>query len=127
MPNKQPILLASVPIAQLADLVELPPRDVFDDLIAAGVRAFWHEGHKFRSVDAVQIFLQRYHLLNPLLDLEVDLTAAQIEHLAQDWGLTPDALLPLEAALPLFPAKPLRKFVGSAAEAPHTQAKRRLG
>ena len=127
MPKSDLIALKSVSVAQLAERLDVNPRDVLDDLIAAGVRAFWHEGQKFRSVAELQAFLTRYHLLDPIRDLEVDLSATQATELANDWGLSLEwAEFASAATLPANPAKPLRKFVGSEAELP-VVASQRLG
>jgi hypothetical protein len=117
--------LANVSIAELADALNIPPHDALDAVIAAGVRVFWHEGHKYRSVDDLKQFLAEFNLIAPVRDIEVDLDATQAERFARNWDveLTLDSTGNDETA---NASKPLRKFVASDVELPGASTLHRI-
>ena len=115
-------------IAELADALDIPPRDALDAVIAAGVREFWHEGHKYRSVDDLKQFLADFHLFDPLQEVEITLNSRQSEWFAQNWDLDiTSADSPRDEVAPTS-SKPLRRFVASETELPGaiTMTRRRL-
>jgi hypothetical protein len=117
--------LNNVSIAELADALNIPPHDALDAVIAAGVRVFWHEGHKYRSVDDLKEFLADYNLFDPVREVEVDLDASQSEWFARNWDveLTSDSSGDDEMA---NSPKPLRKFVSSDVELPGASTVHRI-
>jgi hypothetical protein len=117
--------LSNVSIGELADALNIPPHDALDAVIAAGVRVFWHEGHKYRSVDDLKRFLTEFSLIATVGDIEVDLDADQAEWFAHNWDveLTSDSSGNDET---VNASKPLRKFVASDVELPGVSTLHRI-
>ena len=120
-------------LGDLAHELGISPYDVLENVASAGVSVFWNEGTQFRSTDALQRYLARAHRYDPVGDVEVELTASQLEHLAQTWDVSPEswARLSRSASPGDFPdsvsgsGKPLRKFVASDPKLPDAGADRR--
>jgi hypothetical protein len=122
----------SATVGELSDQLGISPRDALDEVIAEGVHTFWHEGTRFRSVDDLRHYLARGHYFDPVPEVEVDLTAHQVDRLATKWDLDDDTLSAESNESPQnaisadsSPNKPLRKFIASDSDLPGLAADRR--
>lgn len=80
-------------IGELAKRIDVPPQDVLDAVLAAGVRVFWHEGQMFRTPEFLRVYLALRHYDSPVPGLEFDLDAAQTEALAKELQVEPAEIL----------------------------------
>lgn len=130
MPSTDSIpALHSFAVGELARELDIMPRDVLDELIDAGVRNFWHEGRRLRSVEELKQYLSTSHAVDPLPDLEVDLTPGQWALVAENWQLDGTASPADDCLVESKSTKPLRRFVSSEAALPQAGQQRsgRLG
>jgi hypothetical protein len=115
----------SVTVGELARRIDIPPRDVLDAAIAAGVRPFWFEGQQFRDASYLQTFLRMRFHSDPVPYVEFHLSPELAGRLAEDLSVTPDELLAAEELEPFSPAVRPRKFVTSESRLPSAADRRR--
>lgn len=115
-------------VGDLARIIDITPRDMLDELVEAGVRVFWHDGQKFRSVEQLSDYLSQTHFFSPLPELEFELGPSQASYFAEAFGVDVTHLNASAAeTAERTNAKPLRKFVTSEVELPqvnHAAVKR---
>ena len=107
----------SVTVRELAQRIDVSPRDVLDAAIAAGIRPFWYEGQQFRDASYLQTFLRMRFHSDPVPYVEFHLTPELAGRLAEELSVTPDELLADEGDLGQA-AKGPRKFVASESQLP---------
>jgi len=110
----------SVTVGELAERIDVAPRDVLDAAIAVGVRPFWHEGQQFRDAAYLRTYLRLQPLFDPVRELEFSLDPALIHKLADELGVAPEELLDAEVATQTSTGP--RKFVPSDAAFPGVAA-----
>jgi hypothetical protein len=117
----------SVTIREIAERIDVAPRDVLDAAIAAGVQPFWHEGQQFRDAAYLRTYLRLQFLFDPVRELEFNLSPDLAERLADELNVTPEELLTDTADSASKPATGPRKFVASDSRYPQpaTAEKRR--
>lgn len=117
MPVANSIPQMTLSVADLARIIDITSRDTLDALIEAGLRVFWHEGQKFRSVEELNDYLSQAHFFNPVPELEVELGPDQVAYFSENFevDVTSSDATAAEIAKRMD-SKPLRKFVGSESE-----------
>jgi hypothetical protein len=83
----------SVSVGELAERIDMSPRDVLDAAIVAGVRPFWHEGQQFRDPGYLRSYLRLQFHYDPVRELEFNLTPDVATRLAEELSVTTDELL----------------------------------
>jgi hypothetical protein len=115
----------SASIGELADFIGIAPHEALDEVIASGVRDFWHEGTRFRTADDLKQYLARGHFFDPVPEIEIDLSADQVKGLAVQWELDVEREADADSSSAVSETvKPMRKFIASEADLPTTAANR---
>jgi hypothetical protein len=116
-------------VGELAKRIDVSPRDVLDAALAAGVQIFWHEGQQFRTPSYLRTYLAMAYHFDPVPELEVDLTAEQVQKLAAELDVEIDELTTDSSdsagAIGAAGKKGPRKFVASEQTPPSAAANRR--
>ena len=123
---QQKLAPQSVKVGELAQRIDVTPRDVLDAAIAAGVRTFWHEGQQFRDPAYLRAYLQMQLLFDPVREVEFNLIPDLAGRLAEELSVAPEELLADEPAASKKPGAGSRKFVASESQLPeHAASERR--
>jgi hypothetical protein len=116
-------------VGELAKRIDVSPRDVLDAALAAGVQVFWHEGQQFRTPSYLRTYLSMAYHFDPVPELEVDLTADQVQRLAAELDVEVDELASdssdTAGTIASMAKKGPRKFVASEQTPPSASATRR--
>ncbi|MCI0359674.1 MAG: hypothetical protein L0211_14450 [Planctomycetaceae bacterium] len=118
----------SVTVGQLAQRIDVAPRDVLDAAIAVGVRPFWHEGQQFRDAAYLRTYLRLQFHYDPVREVEFNLTPELAGRLAEELSVTPEEMLTESEEAPGSymagerAGKSPRKFVASQSRLPDQAA-----
>jgi len=112
----------SVTVGELAERIDVAPRDVLDAALAVNVRPFWYEGQQFRDGAYLRSFLRMQFHNDPVRSVEFNLTPDLAGRLAEELSVTPEELLNDDDAAGERAGKPPRKFVASDSRLPDQAA-----
>ena len=113
-------------IGELAERADVPPRDMLEAAIAAGVSTFWHAGQALRNPSLLRTYLAMRSYSDPVPELEFDLASDQAVRLAAELGMDVEQIVPAPAvASEAAKSKPIRKFVASESQAPNLATAKR--
>jgi hypothetical protein len=115
----------SVTVGELAQRIDVSPRDVLDAAITAGARPFWHEGQQFRDAGYLRSYLRLQFHYDPVREVEFNLTPDVAVRLAEELSVTTDELLTDTEADSHQSTMGPRKFVASESRLPGQANKRR--
>lgn len=116
-------------VGELANRIDVSPRDVLDAALAAGIQDFWHEGQQFRTPSYLRTYLAMAYHFDPVPELEVDLTPDQVQRLAAELDVEAAEFMSdsggTAGAMASSGKKGPRKFVASEQTPPRAAAAKR--
>ena len=107
-----------VTVGELAQRIDVTPRDVLDAAITAGVPTFWHEGQQFRDGTYLQTYLRMQFHFDPVREVEFNLSPELAGRIAEELGVAPEELLGRRPEAQTKTGAGPRKFVASESRLP---------
>lgn len=116
------LLTESVTAGELAQHINVAPRDVLDAAAAIGIRPFWHEEKRLHDASSLRTYLKEESFFDPANEIAFDLTPDLTDRLALELGVSNDELrtgfIPASASEASASQKSPRKFTASESKLP---------